>query len=595
MNPPRLLGLRGVVWAAVGVLVVVTLAAQLASIATPDMAFLLYAAGRVLDGARLYRDVVEINPPLIVWLNLPVVLLARTLEASPFAVYRVASGAVLVSAVLLCRHLLRVYLLPEQPHARRALLLGLVFVLFPLAGDDFGQREEFVLAAFLPYLLAIATRVRGGRSPGGALGVGVGTLAGFAIALKPHFGLLWLAVEGWQRTRRSGWGFGLTAESVAAVGFLLVYAAAVIGFTPDYLGVAIQLGPAYTTFLHEPWYRLLGLAPGAALIWFALLSALALRRSIRERESVALLAVAVAAAFAAGAAQQKGLPYHFLPARGFAFLLVIVTALSAAPGGGVAERLYARVGRILLATMILVIPVRAALTALGVLSPAQRRVREEVLGLADLVRQRARGEPVAVLSYHIGSAFPMVNYAGVTLASRFPHLWLLPASYWDHFGREEPLEYRAAAAMPPTERYLNRAVREDLLRARPGLLLVMRPARDVKKNYLRRINYVDYFGRDPELNRFFADFQFVAVKGEYDVYERIGPSEVRRADAPSRSPGSLDVKSPERLRLAVISPDFTAGVAVFLLFWLAAIRADSRRARRAAMFPDSTAESRPCP
>ena len=43
--------------------------AELRSYAQPDIAFLLDAGGRVLDGARLYVDVVEINPPLVIVLN----------------------------------------------------------------------------------------------------------------------------------------------------------------------------------------------------------------------------------------------------------------------------------------------------------------------------------------------------------------------------------------------------------------------------------------------------------------------------------------------------------------------------------------------
>jgi hypothetical protein len=40
------------------------------------------------------------------------------------------------------------------------------------------------------------------------------------------------------------------------------------------------------------------------------------------------------------------------------------------------------------------------------------------------------------------------------------------------------------------------------------------------------------------------------------------------------------VKGTERLRLAVISPDFTAGLVVFVLFWVAAARADARKMRK---------------
>jgi len=70
------------VWAICAGLAILGLAAELAKPATPDMGFLLYAARRVLEGAHLYRDVVEINPPLIIVLNLPIVLLARAIGLS---------------------------------------------------------------------------------------------------------------------------------------------------------------------------------------------------------------------------------------------------------------------------------------------------------------------------------------------------------------------------------------------------------------------------------------------------------------------------------------------------------------------------------
>ena len=45
---------------------------QLLARPIPDVSWLLYVAERILDGARPYVDVVEVNPPLIVWLNVAV-------------------------------------------------------------------------------------------------------------------------------------------------------------------------------------------------------------------------------------------------------------------------------------------------------------------------------------------------------------------------------------------------------------------------------------------------------------------------------------------------------------------------------------------
>ena len=72
---------------------------------------------------------------------------------------------------------------------------------------------------------------------------------------------------------------------------------------------------------------------------------------------------------------------------------------------------------------------------------------------------------VFVMSYHIESAYPLINYSGGRSASRFPHLWILAAEYLDALKSQEPLRYRDRSEMTPRERYLNRAV---LLRVSPA-------------------------------------------------------------------------------------------------------------------------------
>jgi len=42
-----------------------------------DAAWFLVAAGRILDGAVLYRDIIEVNPPLGIFAALPIALTSR--------------------------------------------------------------------------------------------------------------------------------------------------------------------------------------------------------------------------------------------------------------------------------------------------------------------------------------------------------------------------------------------------------------------------------------------------------------------------------------------------------------------------------------
>ena len=116
-------------------------------------------------------------------------------------------------------------------------LLGvtvLVFVLLPLAGYDFGQREHLTFALFLPYLLAAAGRA-GGRPPGRGLAWLVGALGGVGIALKPHFVPAWLAVEACLLWSRRGERIWVRPESMAVALVGVVYAVAFVPLAPRYL------------------------------------------------------------------------------------------------------------------------------------------------------------------------------------------------------------------------------------------------------------------------------------------------------------------------------------------------------------------------
>jgi hypothetical protein len=576
---------RGAVWILAIGIVALTVAAQCRTIAMPDMAFLLYGAGRVLDGAVLYRDVVEINPPLIVALNLPIVWLSRLAGISEFLLYRLATAALLGLLLWWSRSLLT-RCTPLDAPARRLALLALCVALFPLAGEDYGEREQLVLGLLLPYLIVAAARLREQDAPQSEAAT-AGALAGVALALKPHFVLVWLAVEGYLRWRRPAARFRISAPNVALVAVLSAYALGVALLTPEYFRLAVELGPAYATYLRDPFYRLLITGPGAALILFALLAAVAARGSARHGELWGLLAAAVIGCLLAGAAQEKGLRYHFYPAFALAFVLLVIVAANARPQAVAAsERIYARLSRPVAVAIVVVLLARTAVDLFGG-GPASRHARAEFLDLAEFIQRHSEGRPVGVLSYHIGSAFPLVNYAGVPLASRFPHLWLFPVSYWDALHADAPLPYRAPERMGERERYFFGAVKHDLLAARPEVLLVLRPARDVLRNGLRRLHYVRYLSQDPELAAFFAGYQFAGTRGEYDVYQRVNPGAARTAPPPSAAPGVGDARLARvtEFQWGVLDAEMLAGTFVFLLVagWSMAVRRERRNDTPTAM------------
>lgn len=566
-------------WLAAVLVVGVTFAAQSAAVGAADIAYFLYSAGRVLDGARLYRDVVDMNPPAIFAFNVPIVWLSRLIHVSDFVLYRFTAFAVVGAALLFLRRLLSRYALAERPAERRYVLLWLCIILFPLAREDFGQREHLILALLLPYVALALARLRL-RPVGRGDAIIAGMLAGLAMALKPPFVIAVIAVEAWYRQREAGARWRVTAELATAVGAAAAYLTAVVTLTPDYLRLVGVLGSTFMIYLRSSPLTLLT-TPGALLTAFALLAAVAARGTGRDAEAQGIIVAAMLGSFLAGLVQQKDLRYHFYPAFALATLGLALLAARTAPQR-VSARAYGDIARSVVAAIALVVLGRAIIEAVGG-GGGERRERAEFRGFVDAVRTRARGEPVAMLSYQMASAFPLVNYAGVRLASRFACLWILPASYWDALTGDGPIVYRPPVEMGAPEQLLNRAVGEDLLAARPRLLLILRPFPDQAPYGFRRLNYVAYFGRDPRLSAVFAGYQWVSTEGAFDLFERVGPDAPRTGPPPSARVPPL-LAPPPQTWLDRIDSELAAGTMVFVVLAAGSLVggrvAASRRLRR---------------
>jgi hypothetical protein len=188
-----------------------------------------------------------------------------------------------------------------------------------------------------------------------------------------------------------------------------------------------------------------------------------------------------------------------------------------------------------------------------------------------------------ILSYTIESSFPLVNYSGVRWASRFPHLWIVEAAYQDQLYAPSPLRFHLREQMGPAERYLNDAVYEDLTRYRPDVLLVLRHARDVRENAIRRVDYVGYFDRDARIAGVLRQYRLAEEVGQYLLYVRAASP--NQTGVPPRSePGRFDVRTqhssdgPQGLNG---DPAFLLDAALFLILAGCAYAVERRRAQRA--------------
>lgn len=482
--------------ALVGVVLLIGAIPVFQSMINHDVAWILYIADRVLHGSTLYKDIVEINPPLIVWLNIPIVALAHLVGASSIVVFRVVVLALIAGSLALS-----VRIIGPLNGADGAdwviMLLAACFALVAFPGYDFGQREHLLLILALPYVLLTVARARG-RVPTAALAIGVGIAAGVGLAIKPFFLTLWIGLiaYAWATEKRLPWR---RPEVLASGAVIVLYGIAVVLFAPQYFGLVRTFAPLYRTFDdHSYLFVLFKLWPALA----ALLAWAVLRREWGWRHVSDVLAIVVVALICSAVVQRKGWTYHRYPAQATALLLVVSLAL--APLRRVLRDV--RVRPLLFAVAFAAFIGRAAVSG-GYTDPMRPRTLVNIL--APVVRQYAKGGSIVVLSENIFPGFPLVNYTGTTWASRYCCQWFVQAMYPDAFWRRPGTVPRPGEHMTPLENSLIHSVVDDLLRYHPRMIIAYRGP---------IVDYLRYYAHDPRFLHLLASYRHAGNAGRFDVW-----------------------------------------------------------------------------
>ena len=216
--------------------------------AHPDIAWAIYLAREVLDGARQGSDFLEVNPPLMIWLAISPVLVERAIGITAWHADVLLVGVLVFLSLGVSGSLLRDLIASRD--SRRRVMLALAFAGILLPRFDFGQREHFALLSTPPVRPARrAAPWRAVHSRRDAQSV-IGFLGAVGFALKPYFLLPWLALEA-LLLRRLGPSALRRPEFATLVASGGLYALSVVVFVPDYLPMALRLGPWYDRYLNN--------------------------------------------------------------------------------------------------------------------------------------------------------------------------------------------------------------------------------------------------------------------------------------------------------------------------------------------------------
>jgi hypothetical protein len=372
-----------------------------------DVSWWLIVCERILEGQRLYVDILETNPPMAGSVYMFGVVLARAIHARPEVVTNGLIFLMIAASLALTWRVLRFSSLGERAGGPAAIWAAVVLTILPMY--DFGQREHLALIMLLPALAVYVLRAnREAVAPWAILIAGL--CAATTMNFKPYFVfavgfcILTAAVQA------RDWRVLFAPENWIAAAFVVIHAVCIVAFYPEYFTLIYPLVRDVYLLLKAPLLAIL-LASATTFWLLAIMVALALQSRRRKVDSAALVMMAGSLGFAISFfAQGKGWGYHAYPMVALGLLAAGWAIADSGDAQTVSRRL--RIGAMAVVALIFA---NACLWFNA--SVDMRRVQEEVT----LLEPRPK---VLVLSAAAVIGHPMVREVGGTWVSRQQAFWM---------------------------------------------------------------------------------------------------------------------------------------------------------------------------
>jgi hypothetical protein len=474
------------------IVVVALVAVRATGTVDSDVTWQLWIGHQLSGGVRLYRDIIETNPPLWFWMSVPIDWLSMLIHV------RLDHLLILVIGCFAALSLVATdRILPPMARPRRALLLVFsALVLLAVPWLEFGQREHIALIAALPYAALVAAR-RTERPVAMMLALLVGIGAGLGFALKHYFLLVPILLELWLLTAQGRKWRPFRPETIGMLAVGALYAAAFAIWAADYLKVALPLIlMAYGVTGAERLFDLFQPAVLVALATLALLAAYL--RTLRPEPFVEALMVAGLGFGAAYFIQAKGWSYQAVPLVGCAAVALIAALTSAVKP----PRIFA-----LAAPSLVFLPFWiSAHEAMRPNLPA-RDVDHAVAGLH-------AGDSVGFIGTDPSLGWTTTLQRGFAYPSRYNGFWMMRAIV-----RNEAL----GSPNPSLSQLGRRVVRETVHDFRclpPKRIIVARPTPEAAK--AGDFDILRFFLRDPQFGELLSHYRPVE-RSSVEVFALVSP------------------------------------------------------------------------
>ena len=464
-----------------------------------------------MSGKKLYSDIIEVNPPLIVYAFVVLKYFAQLTGIRDLVLFQYTVFTISLISIYLTYRILSLDITKSDRFYIASLCFLLLYLFTTGNGLMFGQREHLTVMLCLPYLFMTALRCRDVRFTG-KISVITGVMAGLGIAMKPFFIPAWLAIEIYAVYFQSYLSLK-RPEHLSLLTVFIVYALCILIFTPDYIHIAFKYIDIYRGYYTSDFATLL--TQNSTLIAVLVIIADAIiPRGPALKHIRGLLSVSLVMFLLAVFLQDKGWDYHWICVHVITCILFAVMMIDGS------LKLNRITGRTLFmkTTAGLIIALSVVISVTDHYSVRKRwdAMANAPYYLSDFIGLVSKYIPhgtISSLSPTVQVVWPLINYTGIKWGSRYNNMWLIPGIFHQAGVSPKAFTYRPLNTVSRTERGFINNVIDDLEVNQPGLLIVPKlPPEPEMKGF----SYIAYFSRDSRFRKIFNTYKSA---GDMDVYK----------------------------------------------------------------------------
>jgi len=474
--------------------------AQTKIIFSPDVGYLLLAANQMLAGGHYAKTFFETNPPMILYLYIPVCLFTKYTSISIFTVFRLYIISLSLMSAGLSFFLLKKLLKQHEKLLFYFLFYTILFItlFLPLI---FGQREHILLILMLPYLFSAALALEKKAIPS-PLAFFIGFLAGLGFAIKPFFLTVPVLIELYFIFKQRNIFAWVRTESIVIFCVLVCYGISIVIFQPEYIHIINPLlFRYYFPAAQDPWQVFVAL-PNVLFCFAMIISYCFIKKYDRYPMLGNVLFLALVAMVIAFLIPRAPWYYHVLPAFGLGVLL-LVHMTSQAISGFLSFCLVSAIEII-----ILFLPLHNCYQFIDSTHQLKKQVPDtQINTYFSQYKILPINRSISCFGVRTLDCFPLVYLTKSRYSSRYPAFW------W--FNGLRALEKKNQPVARDKNYFIN-IIATDLTQNHTQLILINE--KEFKKIEKKQFDIVHYLSENKNFREAWRHYQYLMTVHPYKIY-----------------------------------------------------------------------------